>query len=443
MEMIKIKNNRVLICIIAAAFAVSAAYSFYFQIKPKVDAKAYDIIAMNVAMGRGYWETVGAPIAFDHAVVRVGPLYELILAVIYKIFGHHYGIVWIWQALLHAGSALLLYLIARKLFEGDNGRKIGLAAAAIFSFYPDLVESSAMLMLETLYLFLLLLAAYLFFRFFENCTLRRAAVLGMVFALAVSTRPPVLFIVPPVIYFFFKKFGLKGGLRRLAVFGVAALLIFAPWTIRNYIVFHKIIPMNVAGAYNFWIGNFHGADGEQGAAPEILKFFETHSIVEIQDESVRKFTSFVAAYPGEFVKLILLRVNKYWSVIRPMGFWGYFDGWKKALFIFSSAVASVFLFCFGFFGAWRSLKMKNEKLCYWLWFALLTPLILYITVVETRYRFQIYPFLAVFAGLAIVERPKFWRDKYFWFGCGLIFLNGLIDLILSWERVKERFGLFF
>jgi len=114
--------------------------------------------------------------------------------------------------------------------------------------------------------------------------------------------------------------------------------------------------------------------------------------------------------------------------------------------LISSVLASVVLFVFGLGGLIHSFKLKKEKILYLLTFTIITPLIIFITVVETRYRFQIYPLLAIAAGYFIIllkNESKRWFNKILWLSMALIFTNGLIDSILSLARLKERFGLFF
>ena len=106
-----IYKNGWLLIILLISLGLSVSYSFYYRIKPVVDAAAYDKIAVNIVRGIGYREDASVAIAYDYALSRVGPLYEYFLAVIYKIFGHHYGAVWILQAFLHTVSAYLIYLI--------------------------------------------------------------------------------------------------------------------------------------------------------------------------------------------------------------------------------------------------------------------------------------------------------------------------------------------
>ena len=156
---------------------------------------------------------------------------------------------------------------------------------------------------------------------------------------------------------------------------------------------------------------------------------------------MRQFKLFLQEHPVEFLKLTALRVNKYFSIIRPMGWWFYQTGIGQLLFVFCSAVASVFLFVFGLAGTIKAWRLKEEKLNYLLAFLVFTPLIIFATVVETRYRFQIYPLLAILSAYAVIvllKEKRWWRNKVFLISVVIILNNGLVDLILSQERFKEK-----
>lgn len=436
-------KNRPLVFILIISFLLSLSYSFYFRIKPMVDAKAYDVIAVNIVNDHGYREDPKKDLAYDYAIARVGPLYEYFLAGIYKIFGHHYEAVWVIQALLHTLTAWLIYLISFLIFAGHDKRKtIGLWAAAIIGFYPDLIEISAMLMTETLYLFLICLMLYVFFRYFFQPNNWLVLGLGAVSGLAVLGRPPVLFLLPVVIFYFFKN---KKFLATI-IFLIALLAVFTPWTVRNYQVYHKIMPFGAAGNYNFWTGNYHGGSGEQEQTQEHYDFIATHEIKDLGDESMHQFKKFLSEYPGEFIKLTFLRINKYFSVIRPMGFWFYQKGWSQLLFVLSSALVSFFLFIFGLAGLIKGFKSDNIKLRYLVIFTMITPLILFITVVETRYRFQIYPFLAIFTAwfiFSLASLKDFWRDLFWRWASAILIANGLIDFCFNIGKISEKLKGFF
>ncbi len=429
--------NKWILFILLISFGLSFFYSFYYQIKPQVDARAYDIIAQNIVNGNGYRENLDVHIKNDIAIVRAGPIYEFFLAGIYKIFGHSYPAVWILQAVLHAASAYLIYLICLLVFADlENKKKIALWGAAILGFYPDLIEISAMLMTETLYIFLICLFLYLFFLHMHNNKKITFIIFSVVFGLAVLTRPPVFFLIPVIFLYFFKK----RQFIQILFFGIILIGVLAPWAIRNYYAYDKLMPFGAGGAYNFWIGNYSGGGGEQEPSPEAGSFFKNNSVVDSYEESTSQFKSFVLNYPGEFTKLTLLRVNKYFSILRPMGFWFYTSGWRQALFVLGSFIFSLAVFILSFGGILRSYKLNNIYIKYLLAFTIFTPLILFITVVETRYRFQIYPFLAIFAAHYI---SLFELDKKLWFKNLLvpsivILLIGLVDGLLNFNSFKDK-----
>jgi 4-amino-4-deoxy-L-arabinose transferase-like glycosyltransferase len=460
-----ISKNKWLLIILLASFSLSVFYSFYFQIKPRVDARAYDVIAQNIIKGLGYRENLSVDVAHDYAIGRVGPLYEYFLAGVYKIFGHYYGSVWILQALLHAISAYLIYLICLLVFAGSSpyegspegresnrfdklitSKKIGLWAAAIFGFYPDLIEISAMLMTETLYLFFTCLMVYLFLFYIkkDNFSAEGEPVydwniflaLSFILGVAILVRPPLLFSLPIIFFYFYKK--REWGRWIIMIFML--ILVFLPWTASNYKTYGGILPFGVAGALNFWIGNHIGANGEQESSKEISDYIAVNKVVDVQKESMDQFKGFVLNYPGEFIRLTFLRINKYFSILRPMGFWMYSSGWRQTLFVFSSFIFSCLVFILSFGGILRACKLSNTYINYLLAFTIFTPLILFITVVETRYRFQIYPFLAIFSAYYI---SLFEWDKKLWFKnllapSAFILLNGLVDGLINFNQFKDK-----
>jgi len=268
-------------------------------------------------------------------------------------------------------------------------------------------------------------------------------VLAVVSGLAILARPPIVFFIPIILFYFYKK-------RRkidILLYVLFFSLVFIPWTVRNYNTYNTFMPLGAAGSYNLWIGNHEGANGEQEQPQEAVDFIASHEIQELQEESAHQFKSFLVSHPIEFFELTLLRINKYASVMRPMGFWFYQTGLSQFVFLCLSAAFSFVLFVFGLAGMIKSLKLKNHNLYYLLAFTVMTPLIIWITVVETRYRFQIYPLLAIFAGFFItslkIEKSQIWSNKILWLSMLLIFANGILDLVLSIDRLEERLELFF
>lgn len=431
----------VLVVILLMSFLIPFIYSFVHRIRPVVDTRAYDQIAINLAEGFGYRENRNNSYEFDTAIVRAGPAYEFFLAGIYKIFGHYYETVWIIQALLHAITAWLLFLITRKIFENERA---GLLAALLFGLHPDLIEISAMLMTETLFLFFITLVVFVFVKIYKskNVLLRQSVILGAVAGLAVLTRPTViLFLLPLSFFYILKKEILNGGIFLLVFFAV-----LAPWVVRNYLVYHQFILTTLTGSFNLWVGNTLSAQGGQitGGFNPFDEYVRLRGFGGIKEKATQEFVFFALNYPLVFIKLFILRIIRFFSLIRPMGFWFYQSGIKQLLFVFSSLGWGAVFFISGYSGLFTLWRERRTLFNYFIVFALLAPLPLIFTVVQSRYRFQIYPFLAIFGGYFISRLLEDRRTvkKYLKMAVIILLIVSLLDAAYFLPLIKERLGLF-
>jgi len=436
----RLSSQQLLFILLVLAFCVSLAYSFYFRIDPVVDARAYDTIAWNVATGVGYAETPELNRAEDYSINRVGPGYQVFLAAIYIFFGHHYEIVWIIQALLHVASAALLFASAKHLF-GERGKYVGFSAVFLFAFFIDNLELSAMLMTETLLLFLLVASLHSFIRFFQEPTKWRAALLGLTATAALMTRPTLLLaLLIFVIFCLWKRY-----FAQLSVLLVCSLLLISPWAIRNYQIFGTPVIVGTAGGYDLWVGNNEEANGELEPSATIAEYARMHTPTQTSVHGVQEVLRFVKTQPLSAFSLLLIKTSVYFSAARPAAFWFHQHGLNQILTIFLSSVFAFILFSFGIAGAvllWR----KGELYRWLLLLALTAPLSVIPIVVETRYRYPLYPLLALFAGYALaVLWEKGWKKSgseqkvLLWVTTAILF-NTIFDFLRNLDTVKDKLG---
>ncbi len=456
-----LKQNKTLAWILVLSFLLPLIYSFYFRIHPVVDAQAYDVIAVNIVDGFGFREDSSLSYEWDNAIVRAGPGYEYFLAGVYKIFGHHYEVVWIIQALLHTVSVWLIYLIALRVFSnieldekkdirkrflamlgmtGEGAKNIALISAALFAFWPDLIEISAMLMTETLYLFFTVLTLFLFVKVYEDHkNICLALVSGLITGLAVLTRPPILLFIPIFLFLYIQKKSYKAG----AVFLFAALAALSPWVIRNYLIYNQLIITTMIGEFNIWVGNTLQADGGQladGYNP-LREYVNENGFFGLKEKAGMEFKMFLLNHPFVFIKLTFLRFIRFFSLIRPMGFWFYQSGLGEGAVVFSSLVWIAGVFLAGFSGLVELLKKKKTIFYYLAVMAATSPLVLLPTVVQSRYRFQIYPFLVLFAGYMIyksMQNKKWYKEKSLLYTFSFLILVSLLDFFINFGTVLDR-----
>lgn len=415
--------------VVLATLTLSLGYSFHFRIEPIVDARAYDGIAWDIAQGNGYDR--------DSAVGRPGPGYEYFLALIYYIFGHSYAAVWVIQAILLAATACLVFLISR-LALGELWHPVaGLASAALVGWSVDLITVSAMLMTEIFFLFLLVLAVYLFFKYVNDKKIVWLPLAAVVLAGAVLTRSNVLFLIFPIAGYFIYRRDWRSG----ALFAAVFLLAMTPWTIRNYQIYGEFMPFNVSFGL-LYVGNHPGATGElvlNYPLPEGYGDFSQMSQIENDKALRRAGRDYILRHPFDFLKLTFYRLSIYFSSARPFAFWPHLTGFSKLATIFTSALYSFVIFGFGLLGAILAGRRS------WLLFSmfLMMPLSIVALIVETRYRFAAYPFMAVFAGLAVyyifAKRQEFWAQlKKIAATLTLLVGNTIFDVIRNLDRIMER-----
>lgn len=430
----------ILVGIILASFTLSLTYSFYFKIKPAVDAAAYDNIAWNLVGGKGYKENAELPYEKDIAILRVGPGYQFFLAGIYLIFGRNYEAVWIINALLHALTAFFAYLLSREVFGINRPWWIGWISAAFIGLSPDLITMSGMLMTETLAVFLVVLSALLFFKYINNFSqpFYLVVLLGLVFGFAVLVRTPIALMVFPIFYYFFQK----KQWSRFLIFAVVLAAVFTPWTVRNYKTYGVFIPTNYAFGYDLLIGNHVGASGELEEYEPARRYVYEHEKVSGNKLALKEALSFIVFNPLEFLKITLKRISIYFSVARPTGFWFHLKGTSRVLTLASSAIYSALIFGLAFLGIYKIKKLsreEQEKAMRLFWLTLMAPLAVIFIVVETRYRFLAYPLLSALAGFGFYDLfkqgPGLGSAFAIW---GVLLLNSAIDGTRNLDRVLER-----
>ena len=73
--------------------------------------------------------------------------------------------------------------------------------------------------------------------------------------LLVRGEAPIIILMTLGLIGYLTKDKLRQSLRYLSLSAIVAIAILAPWTIRNYIVFDRFVPISTNGGFNFWRGN--------------------------------------------------------------------------------------------------------------------------------------------------------------------------------------------
>jgi 4-amino-4-deoxy-L-arabinose transferase-like glycosyltransferase len=230
------------------------------------------------------------------------------------------------QAVIGALSALIIYLLGKRMLGQTTGILAGLGIAA----YPLLVYMSGEVYPETLFVFLLSLILFSAFRVStprpEGIDSRSIVLSGMLLGLTTLCRSNLLTLFPVLTIWPFLNLGVKAALRVVVLMFFVTGLVILPWTIRNYVIFGEFVPLSTQGGGALWQGN-----NALSAGGGTLANQDTWPNADYPDrgwygwsgltepESSRKFAReakrWIRENPLSFVALIPQKILRAWSPV--------------------------------------------------------------------------------------------------------------------------------
>jgi len=201
------------------------------------------------------------------------------------------------------------------------GKALGRAAAWVWVVLPMSVFFSTVWVWDTALTALMLalvVAATLKIRGSES--MRSWIGYGALWALAAMVNPGVVSTLPALALWAGWPLRVRlGAATRLVL---ASSLIFlaavAPWTIRNYVVFHKIIPFRSNFGLEFWLGNNPGVsdswspwlhpNDDPAEAAQYARMTEIPYMAEKQRAAIQ----FIRTHPLDTLNFTLHRFASYW-----------------------------------------------------------------------------------------------------------------------------------
>lgn len=426
-----------ILAIFFLAFALRIIY--LLQIKanphffsPTMDPLYHDVWAQNIAGGN--W--IGGKVFFR------APFYAYFLAIVYKIFGHSYIIPRVLQHLIGSFSCVLVYFLARKLFN----RRVAIVSGFIAATYGMLIYFEGELLLDSfLILFDLLLILFLL-KARENPKFSTWFLCGIILGFSAITRPNVLVFVPIVWLWIFlvfrKKRTFKSVLTYSASFLLGGILIISPVTLRNLFAGGDFVLIASQGGINFLIGNNKNADGmsailykEDWQYRDFEHMAEKEAGKNLRPSEVSRFyykkgINFLSGNPKKAFRLWTKKLCIFWnkfevsnnqnvyfsrrysslSRVLPLGFW----------FIAPLALTGVTL----------SLRNRRRRLLPVLFiFSYMFTVIMFF--VTSRFRLPVIPFLIIFSSFCLYELWERLRSRSFSRAIRLLFLIAIFSILTN------------
>ncbi len=221
----------------------------FFDERPFVtDARYYDMRAGEIAQGDLYGD----------APAYLSPAYCNALGLLYTLPGLGLASAKLAQALLGALSALLIFMIGRRLF----GDWAGTISGVLASTYGLFIYYSGVLLPATLLLFLHLVLIWLLIA--KPMSALRALAAGVLIGLLIGTKANALFLLPVVAGWLYFQHPLPSSRSRLSWAGLLVLgaaLSLAPVTYGNYQTSGEFVLVSTTGGRNLLKGNGPTANG--------------------------------------------------------------------------------------------------------------------------------------------------------------------------------------
>ncbi len=349
----------------------------------------------------------------------VPPLYPLLLAGVFKIFGVYTAksawVILTINSIFSAATSSVIYEIAARCFNGlgcSRARKIALWSGWLWTLHPAAMQYAVRWvwdMAMTTFLFSKVIVLALRVRGIgeerpatETQTSSRWAMFGILSGMIGLLNSTLLLFVPICGIWMLlgaakDKTALTRTLARAVIAGTLFFACLAPWIWRNWTVFHAFVPIR---------GNFGAelhasvAEGYNGftmgsripvceACPEYKEYKQMGELAYVRREG-KLAQQYIRAHKLQFVQLAVKRFYFYWvGVPHPIEF----GVWNEAFRILNYS----FLSFAGLLGLALALKRRIPGAVLFAWAFALLPLVYYFVTVQARFRHPLEPILTILA----------------------------------------------
>lgn len=366
-------------------------------------------IARSIATANGFSNPFGrqtGPTAW------LTPVYPLLVAATFKIFGTFTVRSFFFLVFLNIlfSTAVCVPIF----FAGQRVAGLGVASGAawLWALFPNAIMTPFEWIWDTSLAALLgatLLWATL--ELAESHRLRDWCGYGLLWGFTLMTNPSLGSLLPFLIgwaaYRSWRKSTAPGKNSRSMITLVTALalviLCCLPWTIRNYWVFHRMVPLRSNFPLELYIGNNENYDDKHSRYPgpitkerETLRYFRLGE-TRFMDEEMRKATTFIATHPRVEITLFSKRFVAFWAGIsNPVQQFLTTDSWLARILILCATFSGI--------GALAGIVLLIRRRSPYTFplavFPLVFPFLYYITHTSLRYRLPIDPVVMLLTATA-------------------------------------------
>lgn len=336
----------------------------------------------------------------------VPPLYPLLIAAVFKVAGIYTSLSgWILlgvNSLFSAATALCIYEIAARCYN----HRVAIWSAWIWALYPAAMQYAVRWVWETsLSTFLFTAAIVLALRMravgetnpvLDPRSIWRWVLFGILWALiALSNSTMLLFLPVCGIWILLGASRTSIAIPRAALAAVLFIACIAPWTHRNWRVFHAFIPMRSNFGAELYVGNGPGSYGFRYGVlinlaendPQHRLYVQLGELAYVQQRG-QLAKGWIIANPARFAALSLKRFYFFWaSVPHPSDKHRFLDFVRQVNYCLPSIT--------GILGLVLSLRRRTPAAGLFAWAFVLLPVTYYFVTVEARFRHPLEPLIVI------------------------------------------------
>ncbi len=390
------------------------SYGAGYFISP--DGLHYSNIAENFLHGNGLLNTANF-VQGDDGVIRevaqtreyvVGPVYPMLLAIIYGIFGmmNFKMVILVLHSVLGAASAVFAYKTGELLFS----KGYAWIPYCLTLGYPLFAFWGMYVLTEATYVFTVTLFLYLLTRYAKEVDrpkLKTLLLLGAAMGVSNLVRPLLLLYFPVLGLWIWwaKGWNLKMALRDFAVIFVMTVVVMSPWWIRNGIKYHQFIAVSNYGSYEFYLGNnpltitdqyFYFA--QPSYDPQVKARIEKLPIPEQEKEYKQLAVSYIVQHPVLFLQRTFAKEKDlFWQPVPSLG----------GAYKIKGVLLDKWYLLLGLIGIFLSLFSLKKYSILLLFIGYYSFIVSMITVVDgARYRLPVMPGMILLGSLVLVIAIK-------------------------------------
>jgi hypothetical protein len=362
-------------------------------------------IAFALASGHGF----GSPFRVNTGPTAwMTPLYPLVLATIMRVFGIYTFKSWVAAVVMNAGfSALACFPL---YYAGKRIAGIGVASGAawLWAIFPNAILLSFQSLWDaSLSALLGAMAVWATLRLADSARSRDWGAYGLLWGVILMANAAALSLFPFLLGWAAYRNSTTGltWRRNVAIALGVAILCCLPWTIRNELVMHSLVPLRSTLGLQLWVGNNPDARVVWlGEHHPIHDTAERNRYVEVGEiaymaEKLKNATGYMIGHPGHEAELIGGRFIMLWAGGTPQPFDDFVhshSAWFRYVLLFNVCAA---------FGALAGIVVLFRQGSIYAFPLAVGPVIFpfayYLTLALPRYRHPIDPTLMLLTAFAI------------------------------------------